>query len=665
MRGWSTVISNMPKPHKDHRRLRLKFHGRIIDHLGIQMYESPIAAVAELVANAWDADAETVDIKLPTKLAATAEIVISDKGVGMTFADCENHYLNVGYAQRANDPRRTTHKKHRPLLGRKGIGKFAGFGIAEVISVDTISEETGEHIVFDLDINQLRKGEYVVAGGGIDVRTYEGPDRRRAKRHGTTIRLRRLKLAQRPRIDVFRTGLSRRFLLHQRVTDFVISVNSGALPRSARVAGVEFTFPTDYREDERPTSILNQDAEGWAVESLANGETIRWRFDFYEEPIRDEDLRGLSVFAHGKLAQMPFFFNLSGGLSGQHGQQYLSGQVEADYLDELSDDVITTERQRINWGHPASAVLEKWGQERTKDLLAIWKERRAEEKIRLVTEKIADFGPRLVRLKKHERRPVEMALKKLASIETLTSQQFSDLGGAILTSWEQGRLRDLITDIAARTTFTTADFIDVLTELQVLEALNLAEVVRTKAEAIAGLERIIEARALENEIRNYIAERPWLLDQKWETFRREAGLQNVFDKAAGKAGLTKGAKGRRIDLALRSNEHLLVVEFMRPGETADWDHLDRIERYVVNVRDLVEAESTLGITRVTGLVVADRLEKSGEVKRKIEQLGREDITAYSWPSLVKETKRRWQDFLEILVQRAPNDPRLRDLANGR
>ena len=654
----------MSKPANDRRSLRLKFHGRIIDHLGIQMYESPIAAVAELVANAWDADAERVNITLPSKVDEGAGIVISDNGVGMTFADCEDRYLNVGYAQRGGDPRRTTRKKHRPLLGRKGIGKFAGFGIAGVISVDTTSEETGERIVFDLDIEQLRSDEYVVAGGGIDVRAYEGPDQRRRKQHGTTITLRRLKLAQRPRVDIFRNGLVRRFLLHQRVTDFTISVNNAALPKNTRVAGLEFTFPAAYRDDERPSSLISEDADGWGIDRLLNGEIIRWRFDFYEEPIREEDLRGVSVFAHGKLAQMPFFFNLSGGLSGQHGQQYLSGQVEADYLDELPEDVITTERQRINWSHSATAVLERWGQERTKELLAIWKERRAEEKVRLVTEKIADFEPRLGRLKRHERKPVETAIRKLATIETLSMQQFSDLGAALLTSWEQGRLRDLITDIAARTSFTTSDFIEVLAELQVLEALNLAEVVRTKAEAIAGLERIIKERALENEIRDYIAERPWLLDPKWETFCREKGLQHVFTNAAAKSGLTKGAKGRRIDLALRSNEHLLVVEFMRPGETADWDHLDRIERYVVNVRDLVEAESALGVTRVTGLVVADRLEKSGEVKKKIEQLMREDITAYSWPSLLKETKRRWQDFLEILVQRAPDDPRLRDLAHG-
>jgi hypothetical protein len=33
-------------------KLFLNFHGRIIDHLGIQMYQSPTAAIAEMVSNA-------------------------------------------------------------------------------------------------------------------------------------------------------------------------------------------------------------------------------------------------------------------------------------------------------------------------------------------------------------------------------------------------------------------------------------------------------------------------------------------------------------------------------------------------------------------------------------------------------------------------------------
>ncbi len=44
------------------KKLYLEFHSRVIEHLGIQMYQSPVNAVAELVANAWDADATSVEI---------------------------------------------------------------------------------------------------------------------------------------------------------------------------------------------------------------------------------------------------------------------------------------------------------------------------------------------------------------------------------------------------------------------------------------------------------------------------------------------------------------------------------------------------------------------------------------------------------------------------
>ena len=81
-------------------------------------------------------------------------------------------------------------------------------------------------------------------------------------------------------------------------------------------------------------------------------------------------------------------------------------------------------------------------------------------------------------------------------------------------------------------------------------------------------------------------------------------------EAAKKAGLIEketSADGKRIDLALRSNEHLLVVEFMRPGKPADFDHLGRCRRYVFNIRDRVKSLSALEIKRVTGLIIADKL----------------------------------------------------------
>ena len=49
----------MPNPA---RELILKIQPRVIGHLGIKMYQKPVDVIAEFIANAWDADAEKVDV---------------------------------------------------------------------------------------------------------------------------------------------------------------------------------------------------------------------------------------------------------------------------------------------------------------------------------------------------------------------------------------------------------------------------------------------------------------------------------------------------------------------------------------------------------------------------------------------------------------------------
>lgn len=639
-------------------RLLIRFHGRIIDHLGIQMYESPIAAIAELVANAWDAEAENIGVDLPLELNDGATIVIRDDGNGMTFAECQDHYLNVGYMRRGDDPAAKTVTKHRPVLGRKGIGKFAGFGIAGTISVDTTSVQTGEHTFFELGLDELRAGKYVSEDRPLENVVYEEPSESRRGSHGTVITLGKLKLAKAPSTDVFRRGLGRRFLLHQRAADFHVHVSGQPVTDVGYDGAMQFEFPRDYTDEERPTGLIAIDETGWGSETLDDGSKVRWRVHFYKEPIKDDELRGFSVFANQKLAQMPFFFNLSGGLSGQHGQQYLSGQIEADFIDTLPEDLITTERQRINWSRRESEVLLEWGRTRTKELLRIWHDRRGSARVKKLKEKVEGFSERLNRLGKHERETVATALTRLAGVSSLDDEDFEQIGGAVLTAWEAGRLKDLITDIAHRKEFAPEELIKLLAEQQVLEALHAAEIVKSKLEAIRGLANIVAARELENEIRDYIAQRPWLLDQRWVTFVRETSLKHVFDEATAAAHLTDEQKGKRIDLALRSGEHLLVVEFMRPGVIIDWDHLQRAELYVRAFRSIINANTALGIKRVTGLIVADKLDRKAVLIDKISSLAKEDILVYDWESLLADASAKWKDFLGVLVEREPDDSRL-------
>ena len=361
----------------DDKKLYLEFHGRVIEHLGIQMYQSPVNAIAELVANAWDADATCVEIELPERAAdPNAVFVIRDDGIGMDFDECQNLFLAVGRNRRGGETEERT-AEGRPVLGRKGIGKFAGFGIASRVTVETVSAATGERTVFRLDLEALTADDRPSeVRKEIEVIDYAAPNEDRKDRRGTRITLSKLTIHRTPSENQFRISMARRFLLHQEQADFSVLVQGEPLPPSYDVAGFEYRFPQDLPQPIEGVEIVE---DGWGLETV-DGNEIRWRFLFHEDTINEEELKGIAVFAGGKLAQRPFLFHLTQGLTGQHGAEYLAGQVVADFIDRLPADLIATERQRVNWDRSETSPLLRWGQRRLRRVFRVWAALRAEEK---------------------------------------------------------------------------------------------------------------------------------------------------------------------------------------------------------------------------------------------------------------------------------------------
>lgn len=632
------------------------------------MYQSPVAAVAELISNAWDADAERVRVELPISLDSGASFVIADDGVGMTLKQCQDRFLEVGINRRKHDPAARTPVKGRPILGRKGIGKFAGFGIAKIIRVETVSQENGERTVFRLDADRLRGEEYVGIGRKpIEVLEYEGPSIERIAEHGTTINLEELLIAERPYPMVFGKSMARRFLLHERVDDFEIIINEEHLPNDADVEKAQFSFPRDYElvEDKRPAN-LECDEAGWGVEQLPDGNSIRWRFVFYEEPVSESELKGVAVFAHGKLAQTPFDFGLVGGLGGQQGLEYLSGAVEANYLDEFPTDYIAPERQRIDWHRPETKPLLDWGQARVKSLLRIWQDLRGKSKLSEIEGKVGHFKERLENLPKYERKIVESALKKLATVSKLDTQTFRSLAEAVLTAWEGGRLKELIEQVSASENLSSEELVKLLLEAEVMTSLHAAEAVKTKLSVIEGLRSRIKQRELENPLRDYVAQHPWLISPKWETFRRETSVLNLVKAAAIEAELHKEDDwDRRIDLVLSSGDSLVILEFMRPGVTVDFDHANRFEYYVTAIRDALDANSGGQFRRVSaGYLIADGVVKKPSLLKMLQNKEPQGLYVMDWSELLRTAEAQWTDFIGILGTRAPDDPRLRALGES-
>lgn len=659
------------------KRLKLKFRGRVIDLLGIDMYQSPVAAVAEMVSNSWDADAERVTITLPTTVGEAGELVIEDDGHGMTFDECQTRFLVVGHDKRAGDADARSRQKKRRLMGRKGIGKFAGFGIAGIVEIDTVSEETGEHTRFQLDIEQLRGegNELVDEPTDIAVVEYEGPDQGRKATHGTTVRLKRLSMAQKPSETAFVRSMARRFTLLGRTDDFNVIVGNTPITAVEDVGKVEFDFPRDYDDKEKPGTlvrvgipthpVVNGQSEPplvdgpWGEETLTSGRKVRWRVQFYKDPIDEEDVAGISVFAHGKIAQVPFLFNLTGGLGGQHGAAYMSGQVEADFIDEQARDLIATERQRVNWQAVETQELLEWGQTKIKQLLRIWREKRSEAKVDALDARVKPYSVRLAKFLKSERDVIKKALRNIAKIDTLSDDQFSDLADSMVKAWESGRLKELTEQLAEADDLDPSELVGIMAEAQVLTALHAAESVRAQLNLVRGLQERIEKRELENAVRDYIADNPWLISKEWSTFKIEKGVKHVVEAAAKSSGLSKDALYvGRIDLVLSSGGRLLIVEFMRPGTKVDYDHISRFERYIRDVRTQLRAVTGGQFQTVDGILVADALAEDPSFLDKIGSMEKEGMRTLDWDTLLQMAVAQWRDYLDILVDRAPDDPRV-------
>ena len=108
----------------------------LLNHLGINLYSNVPAVLSEIVANAWDADAQNVDIVINK---STGTIVITDDGHGMDLDDINGKYLTIGYRRR--DPGNqgaVTPKWKRDVMGRKGIGKLSLFSISRDIRIYTV-----------------------------------------------------------------------------------------------------------------------------------------------------------------------------------------------------------------------------------------------------------------------------------------------------------------------------------------------------------------------------------------------------------------------------------------------------------------------------------------------------------------------------------------------
>ena len=102
---------------------------RLMVELGDQLITDEVAALSELIKNAYDADATEVQIKLTNvSNPENGEVVVIDNGNGMSRQTLLKGWLELGTslkARKAGGGIRRSEFKKRPYLGEKGLGRLS------------------------------------------------------------------------------------------------------------------------------------------------------------------------------------------------------------------------------------------------------------------------------------------------------------------------------------------------------------------------------------------------------------------------------------------------------------------------------------------------------------------------------------------------------------
>lgn len=120
-----------------------------VTHLGRNLYKTTPPALAEIVANSYDAYATNVQIQLNQN-----QIIVADNGIGMNLESIKTKYAPIGRPKDPESPR--TGQPKRSPMGKKGIGKLAAFSLGNSYTIYTKSIEMQDWGKVTLDYEEMR-----------------------------------------------------------------------------------------------------------------------------------------------------------------------------------------------------------------------------------------------------------------------------------------------------------------------------------------------------------------------------------------------------------------------------------------------------------------------------------------------------------------------------
>jgi hypothetical protein len=623
----------------------------------------PVPAIAELISNAWDADATNVHVRLPLDEAWDSSdqdqtIEVSDDGNGMTWDMVRDAYLDVGRDRREVD-RTDKSPEGRLLQGRKGIGKLAGFGIADIVEVQTVHKNpdpgVGKKtlIWFKLDLADLRKAPK----GPVPVDLgYAGPvgkaPRGGRRKRGTTVTLRQLHERRAQNVSRFHQSMAQRFLLIG--PKFRVRINGADLK--------EENIRLQWRWPKR----------NWGTDNVAGCGPVMYWIGFTRQPRRQNegDLSGMLIYTRGKISQEATFFDISGGVTGQHGLRYLVGMVKAEWVDAGNEgpDLIATHRGSIAWESPPGMAFQGWGQRLLKKHLAEWAKLRTELRLKQIKDVRPELRARIERLAPSYKTIALRFVDKFKSVE-MEPQEFEDILSWFLDALENATLRSILQKLRDTDITDLQQLDELFSKMEVRTAVTLLQVIESNLAAIGALEKMHHKDAKERGvISKHLERNPWLIDTTWMLNKAEARVATWIGKEFGLKGKRRKGDDDRADFfCVAVGGTLHIVEIKRGAHVAKAKDILQAEKYRKYVTrrfsELTDPKAIKYCSVQSHLIAAKLHDEAESVKQAYADKGWVFFT--TWDDLIERAKQSHCQFRDILEARAAEGQQSSDSNGGK
>jgi hypothetical protein len=634
------------------------------DHLAkLAQARKPILAVAELIWNAVDADADEVIVTLhENDLGGLGRIDARDNGHGMPYAEAGRLFSGLGGSWKQFGSRRSK-EKNRILHGKEGRGRLRAFALGRVVDWDVCyGAPAGRDLKtyrISMAADRLKK---------VDV--YDESEAPSGRKRGVTVRISEL-AGSFPslRAEGVTEELVQIFALYLRQYPDVAIVFDGRRidPAAAVDVAEKYSLP----------SIVTDQGEAFDVEL----EVVEWKMP---------------------TERRLFFCNADGIplddiVAGIHAPGFdFTAYLKSEYFSKL---VAENRLEIATLDAPTSRTLDaakialrdhfrKRSSERAAGLVERWQE-----------EKVYPFeGDAASEVEEAERQVFNVVALNVNHFlpdfqdasERTKRFQFRLLRQAIESG--PSDLFRILTDVLELPQEKRQELVQLLDRTTLSNIIGASKVISDRLEFLNGLETLVFDSEFKDAVREraqllrIVAENAWMFGEQYhlsvddesltqvlkkhlELAGREVEVDHEVRRPDGKRGIVDLMFSKNIQLAGSAEREHLVVELKRPNVKIDSEATTQLEGYAIAVagderfRGIPAKWVFWAVSSNVDAIVARRISQRDRAKGILFQDDQQPITIWvkTWSEVINDCKARLKFFADKLHYTPDRDSSLAHL----